>query len=115
MELCPTCQSNKYRKEVAKGVALAYNRRCQACNTVWQPACSKGLATLFILGALAGWGYIAFAVIDWSVNTGRDRLPTPIGIIDLLVIIGGILLFRYGLGVLRGKCGALTIVETGTK
>ena len=102
--ICPVCKSRSSRVRMPQGgVTFAWDRKCRECGSIWQPACPKWAAWMFVgIGLVIG--AVGYAVAGWEPQ---------LGVVALCVVVVAKPLIVYGLAVVAGQCGQLRILHQG--
>ena len=115
---CPICGSKEIetlrRNELFQ---FGTNRQCVNCHSIWKPQCSKWKAIFFILTGscifvlFGKWFYQGIEyMIKWH-PIPDDRGASYVWCLTFPAIIIGIWFIVFGLGVIFGKFGKMTILQ----
>ena len=139
---CPVCGNEKSKEVKSSGFQFMTNRECTACGTVYQPPCPKwgGIACIVVgLGFLVAIGLFLMMMLQmegrgFGITGAIDGLETLLHealealadgelwvpllravqlVILVALVAGGVRALSYGIKVLIGKKGTLTILKEG--
>ncbi len=115
--VCPKCLGTDLARVGTRDFTVYGNRKCRQCGCLWTPAWPKWAgAVVLVFGLMFILPFLflpVWAIHHWLQGAPDDLPYGPYGAEGVLGLPGGILFAWFGLGILRGTHGRVTVHEVG--